>query len=212
MDEADVEAETFGAALLVHEAGHVGGNDVLGPGAVMVLDLVVAHSSRDWLLEHGKRATEAAAFIRAAWGDELDASHLTQEIERFGEERLVNLRSFGGAQAAQRCASVVQPDLVRKFRPREFVDLHQIVQKLDQLVGAATDLLDQRCLRDCVEMLAYVVGATPRWRDDGFKLLKVRDEQCLGASRILLTSAVRHRLTTARLIEGVDHIDSQPLQ
>ena len=39
MDEADVEAEAFGAAFLVHEAGHVGGNDVLGPGAVMVRDL-----------------------------------------------------------------------------------------------------------------------------------------------------------------------------
>jgi hypothetical protein len=37
------------------------------------------------------------------------------------------------------------------------------VQKLDQLVGAAANLLDRRCLRDCVEMFAHVVGTAARW-------------------------------------------------
>ena len=70
----------FGAALLVHQAGHVGRHDVLGPGAVMVVDLVVAHLGRDRLLEHRKSAAEATAFIRSARRHELDASHLAQEI------------------------------------------------------------------------------------------------------------------------------------
>ena len=212
MNEADVEAEAFGAAFLVHEAGHVGRNDVLGPGTVMVLDLVVAHFGRYRLLEHRKRAAEAAAFIRPARRHELDASHFAQEIERFREERFLDFRSFRGPQLAQRRAGVVQPDLMRKLRPRELVDLDHVMQKLDEFVGAAADSLDLRRLRDRVEMRAHVVGATPRRRNDGVELGKIGDEQGLGAGRILLTTGVRHRLTAARLVERIDRIDAEPFQ
>jgi hypothetical protein len=78
-------------------------NDIFGPGAVMVLDLVVAHFSRDRLLEHRKRATEAAAFIRLARRHELDASHLAQEngLEKNGS-------SISEALAVRSLRSVVQ--------------------------------------------------------------------------------------------------------
>ena len=159
MDELDVEAEAFGATLLVHEAGHVGGNEIFGAGAVMVLDLVVAHFSRNRLLEHRKRAAEAAAFIGSARGRELDASHLTQES---GLEK--NGSSISEALAVR---SVVQalcsPTLCGNSAHGNSSTFHYIVQKLDQLVGAAANLLDRRCLRDCVEMFAHVVGTAARW-------------------------------------------------
>ena len=100
MDEADVETQPFRAALLVHEARHVGRNDVLGPRVVMVGDLVVSHLGRDRLLENGECAAEPAAFIRPSRGHELDALHLAEQIDRLREERLVDLRCLGGAQLA----------------------------------------------------------------------------------------------------------------
>ena len=36
MDEADVETDPFGAALLVHEARHVCGHNVFGASGVMI--------------------------------------------------------------------------------------------------------------------------------------------------------------------------------
>src|SRR5262247_2897169 len=48
------------------------------------------------------------------------------------------LRQF---QATNGAAAVVQSHCVRELRPGEVMDLHDVVQKLDQLVGVLTHML-----------------------------------------------------------------------
>jgi hypothetical protein len=131
MDEANVETDPFGAALLVHEARHVCGDDVLGAGGVMISNLVVTHLGRNRLFENGKRAAETAAFIRSTRGHELDAAHLAQQIEWLREKRFVDFGCFCGAKLAKRAARIVKADLVRKFSPGEGLDLEHVMQEFD---------------------------------------------------------------------------------
>src|SRR6516162_4890186 len=138
MDELDVEPEAFGAALLMHQARHVGRYYVLGASTVMVFNLVITHFGRDRLLEDRKRAAEATALVGPARHDKLDAAHLAQQIEWFGKVRFLDLRCFGGAELAQRGARVVQPDLVRELCPWKITGLHHVMKEFDQFVDAAT--------------------------------------------------------------------------
>ena len=80
VNELDRQAQPLGATLLVHHAGHVGGDDVLGAGAMVVVDLVVAHPGRHRLLEYRERSAEAAAFVGPFRRDELDPLHLGQQV------------------------------------------------------------------------------------------------------------------------------------
>ena len=90
MDEPDVQAEPLGAAFLMHQAGHVSRDNVLGAGTMVILNFVVAHFCRDRFLKHRKRSAEATAFIWSARIDKLDAAHFAQHIERFREEWLID--------------------------------------------------------------------------------------------------------------------------
>ena len=90
MDEPDVQAEPFGATFLMHQTRHVGGNDILGAGSMVILNFVVTHFRGDRLLEHRKRAAEATAFIRSTRLDKLDAAHFAQQVERFWRKRLID--------------------------------------------------------------------------------------------------------------------------
>src|SRR6516165_1759485 len=207
MDEADVEALPLGAALLVHEAGHVSGDDVSGAGGVMISDLVVAHLGRNRFFENGKSAAEAAAFVRPARRHEFDATHLAEQIERLGEERFVDFRCFCGAKLAKCAARIVDADLVRKFSPGESLDFQDIMQELDQLISAASHLLHWRGLSDRIQVFPHMVGAASRWGDDVIEVLEVIDEQRLCAGCVLLAPAVRHHLAAAGLVEGKEDLD-----
>jgi hypothetical protein len=55
MDELDWHADALGAALLVHQAGAVGGYDILGAGVGVIAHLVVTHLGDDFL-EHRESA------------------------------------------------------------------------------------------------------------------------------------------------------------
>jgi hypothetical protein len=178
----------------------------------MICNFVVAHLGRHRLLEDRECAAETAAFIRPARRHELDPSHLAQQIDRFREERLVDLRCLGGTQLAQSAAGIVQTDLVRKLRPGKGIDLEHVMQELNQLIGIAFDLLRLCGLRYGIQVLAHVVGTTARWSHDVLELLEVLHEQRLGPGRILLTTAVRHHLPAAGLVERIDDLDAEPLQ
>jgi hypothetical protein len=97
MDEADVEPDPRGAALLVHQARHVCGNDVLGAGAVMISDFVVTHL--------GRYAAEATAFIRSTWR-EFDAAQIAARATAC-RPTISNLASFcqNGFVTTKSCAS-----------------------------------------------------------------------------------------------------------
>ena len=121
VDELERQPEPLGAALLVHQAGHVGGDDVLGAGLAVVAHLVVAHLRRHRLLEHRERAAEPAALVGPLRHHEARCpsppTSRSCGFENGGSSISDMLRL---AQRAQRRAAVVQPDLVRELGPREF--------------------------------------------------------------------------------------------
>src|SRR4030095_12237580 len=117
MDELDREAEPLRTSFLMHDAGHVGGNDVLRAGFLMIVHLVGATVGRHRLFESQKRSAEPAALVGPLRRDEPNAFHLAQQVERLREEWLLDLGHLGGAQRAQRRAAVVQADRMWKLGP-----------------------------------------------------------------------------------------------
>jgi len=72
MDELHGNADALGTATLMHQAGAVGGDDILCASVRVVADLVVTHLGRDDLFEDREGAAEAAAFVGPRRRDELD--------------------------------------------------------------------------------------------------------------------------------------------
>ena len=56
------------------------------------------------------------------------------------------------------------------------------------------------------------MGATARGSHDVIEGAKVFDEEFFGCLRLLITSAIGHRLAAASLVKGVDDIHFQLLQ
>src|ERR1700674_1516251 len=131
MNELDRQAKPLRAALLVHHERRVGRNDVFGAGAMVVVHLVVTHPRGNRLLEDREGPTESAALVWPVRFHELNAFHLGQEIYRFGEKRLVDLRHLGLAQSTKRCAPVMKPDLMPELGPGKWLHLDHIVQEFD---------------------------------------------------------------------------------
>ena len=80
MDEFEGNADALGAPLLMHEAGRIGGDDVLRAGVCVVAHLVIAHLGGDHLLKYGECPAKSAAFIRSSGGYELNAFDLRKQI------------------------------------------------------------------------------------------------------------------------------------
>ena len=119
MDELDWDADPLGAALLVHQTGGVGRHDVLGAGASMIANLVIAHLRGDDFLEDRESAAEAAALVGSGRRDELDSFDFRQKIQRLRKERLAQFRGCRVFELPQRATAVVQSDAMRKLAPRE---------------------------------------------------------------------------------------------
>src|SRR5882672_5791597 len=126
----------------MHQTRAVGRDDVFGAGLRMVADLVVAHLGGNDFLEHREGAAEATAFVRPGRPNELYSVNFGQQVDGLGEERLVQLRRKRVLEPAQRAATVVQADPMRKSGPGKSVHLLDVVQKFDQLEGPRADLLD----------------------------------------------------------------------
>ena len=115
-------------------------------------------------------------------------------------------------ERAQRAAAVVQPDPMRKPGPGKRIDLQDVVQELDELVGARADLLHLGGLLDGVEIVAHVVDAAAGRRHDVIEAGEVAHEQRLGVGAFGIEPAVRHRLSAAGLIARIDDLVAEPLQ
>src|ERR1700676_3960407 len=123
MDELYGDVVSLGAAALVHEAGAVGRDDIIGFCLRKILDLVGAHLRRHTLVEDGKQASEAAALVGPRRGHQFEPIDLGQQRLWLGEMRLPQFRSPSMTQTAEGAAAVVQTHFVRKARPRERIDL-----------------------------------------------------------------------------------------
>src|SRR5215468_40518 len=98
-------------------------------------------------------------------------------------------------ETPQRLAAIVQPDAMRKTRPGERVDLQDIVQELDQFIGAGANLLHLCRLLDGIEIFTYMVDAAPRGGDDVIETGKVADEQRLSVYAVVVETAICHGLS-----------------
>jgi hypothetical protein len=72
---------------------------------------------------------------------------------------------------------------MREFGPRKFAHLEDIVQKLDEFVGARSHLAHGRGLLDRGQMLAYVMNAARRWPDHVVVIGEIARKHALGARR-----------------------------
>ena len=72
------------------------------------------------------------------------------------------------------------PTRCGKSGPGKRIDLQDVVQELDQLVGAGANLLDRVGLLDGVEIVAHVVDAAAGGRHDVIEAGEIAHEQRLG--------------------------------
>jgi len=196
----------------MHQTGGVGGDDVLGSGAGVIAHLVVTHLGGNDFLEDRERAAETAAFVRPRRGDQLDVRDLREKIQRLGKKRLVQLRRFRVLEPAQRPAAVVQPDAMRKSGPGKGIDLQNVMQELDDLVRAPPDGGHLGGLHDGIEIIAHVVYAAPRGRDDVVEAGEIAHEQRFGGGAFRVEAAIGHRLPATGLIAWVNHLVPQTLE
>src|SRR5882757_1667183 len=196
----------------MHETGGVGRNDVLGSCTGVIAYLVVTHLRGYDFLEDGERAAEAAAFVGPRRGGKLDPRNLRKQIQRLGEEWLMQLGRPRMLEPAQRAAAVMQPDAMRKSRPGEGVDFQDVVQELDDLVRALANLGHLRGLLDGIKIIAHVVNAATRGRDDIVESGEIAHEQRFGGGALVVEAAIGHRLAATGLIARIDHLEPEALE
>src|SRR5215510_2090287 len=92
------------------------------------------------------------------------------------------------------------------------MDLHNVVQKLNQFVGVLANVLNGVRLLDAVEVKAYLLDAAPGWSNNAIELFEVLDEEPFHLSGINHISAVGHRLSTAGLPQRIANLKDKPLQ
>ncbi|CAM2160010.1 hypothetical protein PT2222_60424 [Paraburkholderia tropica] len=212
MNELEAETETIRAAFLVHQARRIGRDDIFGAVALMVADLVATHARGDGFFGNAESAAETAAFIGTIGFDELDACDVVQQRERFRKEGFVDFRHAGGPQRAQRATTIVQPDLVRKRRPRKFAHLQDVVNEFDEFVGVAAHGVGVARLIGGREMVAHVMHATAARRDDVIVAGEIAHEEIFGGGGLLFAAAIAHGLTATGLIQRIVHGAAQTLQ
>jgi hypothetical protein len=127
-----------------------------------------------------------------------------------GLEKDGSCSSDGRACLSRR--TVVQADPMRESGPGERVDLQDVVQELDQLVGSRADLLDRVGLLDGVEIVPHMVDAAAGRCHDVVEAGEVAHEQRLGLGGLRVEPAVCHRLAAACLVAGVLDVVAEPLQ
>src|ERR1700733_16246997 len=135
-----------------------------------------------------------------------------QQVHRLRKERLMQLGRPRMLEPAQGAAAVVQPDTMRKTGPGKPIDLLDVVQELDQLKGARPHLRHRGGLLDRVEIVAHVVDATARGRDDVIEAGEVAHEQRFGIGAFRIEPAIGHRLSATGLVARVDDLVAEPLQ
>ena len=99
-----------------------------------------------------------------------------------------------------------------KLGPGKLAHLEHVVQELHQLVGVAPNLGRFRGLRNCRQVFADMVDATSRRSDDVVEAGEILHKKRLGRGRVILASAVGHRLATAGLIQRVGDLDPETFE
>src|SRR5438270_12694494 len=114
-------------------------------------------------------------------------------------------------QPAQRAATIVQTDPMRKPGPGKGIDLQDVVKEFDQLEGSRADLLDLVGLLYGIEIVAHVVDAAAGRRNNVVEARAVAHEQGLGAGAFSVEPTVRHWLSAGSPIARISAILREPL-
>lgn len=161
MDEADGNAIPLGTALLMHHAGCISRHDIFRTCVMMVRHLVQSHTGGDGFFRHGIGAAKATALIWASWCSKRNTLHGREKGLGFGEKRFAQLGHAGCPQGTERRTAVMQPDLMRKFRPREFTHLQNIMNELDKLIRVLPHMPDVIRLLDRIKIVPNMMDAAP---------------------------------------------------
>ena len=163
----DFGTEAAGASLKMHQARHVGRDDVLGLRCLHESQLVVAHPGRYGFFGGGECPAEAAAFVVTKKVDQLDSFNSLEKGLRLVEGRVMYSLAHGRhVEAADRRATVVESYFVREFGPGKFVYLQHVVEELDEIIDMLRDMVSLRAGRRGDELITDVVRAASGWDDD----------------------------------------------
>ena len=128
------------------------------------------------LVEDRKQAAEAAALVGPRRRHEFQPVNLGKQRLRLGEIGLPQFRGPGMTESAERAATVVQTDFVRKARPRKSVDFQDVVEKLDQFIGAGTNSPDCRGLFHRRKVMTNMMDAASGRTDDVVETVEVANK------------------------------------
>ena len=112
MKSLDVEFLAGDDAVLVHEAGAVGSDNVFCTGFDVAHDFVASHLAGYGMFFNGKHAAEAAAFVGAFGFDNLYVTDEGKEIAQFVMVRHIALGGGGEMEQAHAMATVLDAHLV----------------------------------------------------------------------------------------------------
>src|SRR5580658_725344 len=111
-------------------------------------------------------------------------------------------------QSTNRRAAGVQCDLMLECRPREFPDLQNVVEKLNQVVSISDQILLFWRVCPGIEFVADMMSATAGRGDHAIKGGEDSGAVLFGRSRFFVAAAVGHGLATARLVLRVYDVDT----
>src|SRR5258708_5196290 len=132
-------------ALQMHQARHIGRDEIVGARPTDESDFVVAHLGSHRFLSNREGSAKAAAFVRPFELGKLDPRDVLQQIFWLGELRVVyEFAHRSHAEAADRGTTSVQSYFVLELRPRELSDLKNVVQKFHEIVHTGRDLATLR--------------------------------------------------------------------
>ena len=177
----------------------------------MALHLVLAHLGRDSRLFHGEHAAEATALVGALRLHDLNAIHQLQQVLDLVELVHVLLAGRTQSQFAHAMTGVVEAHLVREGA-QALVHLHHIVQELHHV----HDLPGGDALMLPLQQARVVDLDKSRTTDGGshdiVEILEFLFEFLGQGNGLLLESRIGHRLSAARLVQGVFDIKPQMVQ
>ena len=101
MDVLQILAGSPRDALLVHQAGHVRGNDVFGAVAELILNLVESHACGHGFVRHAERAAKPATVVGPIKGHEYQSLDLRQQRLSLVERWAHNLRRLRDSKASE---------------------------------------------------------------------------------------------------------------
>ena len=176
------------------------------------MHFIQSHTRRHRLVRHAECAAEATAVIRTIHGNEHEALDVFQQRFGFVVIRPHDLGRLGDSETANRAATIVNRNRVRKLSPRKGVSFQNVMEKLDKFERISPDMLHIPSLLQRVKVMPYLLHTASGRPDDAVVLFEIFDKEAFGGGCIYFVSAIGHWLPAAGLIQRIIHVQAESFQ